>query len=83
MSLELAFSDERKTMAGCIKELEKGIEELAEAYQKKNIPQVGAALCDVEYHVQELLKMLEAQQPFFQADDFRKYVRRKHTSQAV
>ena len=83
MSLELTFSDERKTMAVCIEELEIGIEELATAYKKKNIPQQGTALCAVEYHVQELLEMLEKQQPFFRADDFRKYVKKKHNSQAV
>lgn len=78
MSLQMATQEERKSISTCIDELRKGIDELAEAHKKKNIPQLGAALCDVEYHVQELLKMLEKEQPFFRADDFRKFVKKAH-----
>lgn len=78
MSLRMATQVERKSIGSCIEELRKGIEELAEAHKKKNTPQLGAALCDIEYHVQELLKLLEQEQPFFKADDFRKFVRRAH-----
>lgn len=78
MSLRMATQEERKTVEACIEELKIGIDELSEAYKKKNIPQLGAALCDVEYHVQELLDMLEREQPFFKKEDFRKFVRKAH-----
>lgn len=78
----MATQEERRSVGSCIDELIKGIKELEEAHKKKNIPQLGAALCDVEYHVQELLKMLEQEQPFFRADDFRKFVRKAHQKQA-
>lgn len=78
MSLQMATPEERKTMGTCIEELKKGIDELSEAHKRQNIPQIGAALCDVEYHIQELLKLLEREQPFFNADDFRKFVRKAH-----
>jgi len=78
VSLRMATQEERRTLEACIEELKAGINELAEAYKKKNIPQLGATLCDIEYHVQELLEMLEREQPFFKKEDFRKFVRRAH-----
>lgn len=82
MSLYMPSEYDQESAIDEFQQLKEGIMELKRAYQRGNVPQLGAALCDVEFHIQEVLCSLEKQYPFFKADDFRQFVRQKHNRKA-
>lgn len=74
-SLDVNYRDE---FVAYLEELRRGLDELEEAYRRGNAPRMGAALCDMELHVDEGLNFMERKHPYFKPQQFRELVKKQH-----